>query len=74
MVFTIQREPDNFAILIKNTELNGYQNVILENKTVPDKTQKMRLYLTPTKGDHKIYDSRNSHKFIEVECIRSGQF
>ena len=49
-VFTIQREPDNFAILIKNTELNGYQNVILENKTVPDKTQKMRLYLTPTKG------------------------
>jgi FkbM family methyltransferase len=30
----------------------------------------MRLYLSPTSPvDHKIYDSRNSRKFIEVEGI-----
>ena len=63
-------DPDNFALLKKNTELNGYQNVILENKTVSDRTQKMRLYLSPTTpADHKIYDSSNSRKFIEVEAV-----
>ena len=35
----------------------------------------MRLYLSPTSPvDHKIYDSSNSRKFIEVEGIGLDNF
>jgi FkbM family methyltransferase len=50
MVFAFEPDPDNFALLKKNTELNGYQNVILENKTVSERTQKMRLSLSHHPG------------------------
>jgi FkbM family methyltransferase len=67
--------PNNFALLKKNTELNGYQNVVLENKTVSDRTQKLGLYLSPTTpADHKIYDSSNSRKFIEVEGVSLNDY
>ncbi len=69
-VFAFEPDPDNFALLKKNIDLNGYQNVTLEQKAIADRTGKIRLYISPhSSADHRIYDSRDSRKFIEIEAI-----
>ena len=69
-VFAFEPDPENFALLKKNTEINGYNNVILEQKAVSDKTNKIKLYLCEEcKGDHRIYDSHDGREFIEIEAV-----
>ena len=59
-----------FALLKKNVEINGYKNVILVQKAISNKTGKLKLYLCDdNKGDHRIYDSHDGRKSIEIEAI-----
>ena len=44
-VFAFEPHKDNFAILKKNIEINGYQNIIAENKAISYKTGKAKFYL-----------------------------
>ncbi|MBA7507590.1 hypothetical protein ES706_06310 [subsurface metagenome] len=74
-VFAFEPEPDNFALLQKNMEANGYQNVILVKKAVSNKARKVKLYLSEdNKGDHRIYDSHDGRKFVEVEVITLDEY
>jgi len=74
-VFAFEPDPDNFALLKKNVEINGYRNVILAQKAVSNKTGKIRLYLSEVnKGDHRIYDSHDGRKSIEIETIRLDDY
>ncbi len=74
-VFAFEPEPNNFEILKKNVEINGYKNVILEKKAVTDKNGKIKLFLSETNlGDHRVYDSGDGRKFIEVECIKLDDY
>ena len=45
-VFAFEASPTNFEILKKNISVNGYKNVILNNKAVSDKNGKLTLYIT----------------------------
>jgi FkbM family methyltransferase len=45
-VFAFEASPTNFEILKKNVDVNGYQNVTLNNKAVSDKDGKLTLYIT----------------------------
>jgi FkbM family methyltransferase len=70
-VFAFEPEPNNFALLKKNVEINGYKNVILVQKAVSNKTGKIRLYLNKDNmGAHTIYDSGDGHRCIEIEAIQ----
>jgi FkbM family methyltransferase len=74
-VFAFEPEPDNFALLEKNVEINGYRNVVLVQRAVSNKTGEIRLYLSEdNKGDHRIYDSHDGRKSIEVEAIRLDDY
>ncbi len=44
-VYAFEPHPDNFELLKKNVEINGYKNVVLEQKAVGDKKGKINLYL-----------------------------
>ncbi len=69
-VFAFEPDPDNFVLLKKNIETNGYQNVILVQKAVTNKSVNIRLYLSEdNKGDHRIYNSHENRKSIEVEAV-----
>ena len=69
-VFAFEPDPYNFAILKKNVEINGYKNIILEQKAVSNKTQKTKLYLNADNyGDHRIYKFDESHKSVAIESI-----
>ncbi|MDP2946996.1 MAG: FkbM family methyltransferase [Nanoarchaeota archaeon] len=74
-VIAFEPDPDNFVLLKKNVEINGYKNVILVQKAVSNKTEKIKLYLHKNdKKQHSIYDSSNSRKSIEVESIRLDNY
>jgi len=74
-VFAFEPDPTNFALLKKNVEINGYKNVVLINKAVSNKTGKLRLFLCENnKGDHRIYDSKDGRKFIEIESVKLDDY
>ncbi len=74
-VFAFEPDPDNFSLLKKNVEINGYRNVILVQKAVSNKTEKIRLYLSEeNEADHRIYNSHDGRQFIEIEAIRLDDY
>ena len=74
-VFAFEPNPDNFAVLKKNVELNGYQNVVLEQKAVSNKTGKTKLYLCDDNtGDHRLFDSHDGRKTVEVDTIKMDDY
>lgn len=74
-VFAFEPDPTNFSLLKKNVEINGYKNIILIQKAVSDKSRKLRLYLCEdNKGDHRIYDSGDGRKSVEIESIKLDEY
>ncbi len=74
-VFAFEPDPTNFALLKKNVKINDYKNIVLINKAVSNKTGKLKLFLCEdNKGDHRIYDSKDDRKFIEIESIRLDDY
>jgi len=69
-VFAFEPDPVNFALLQKNVEMNGYQNVVLIHKAVSNKTGACRLFLSDiNRGDHRVYDSNDGRPSIDIEVI-----
>ena len=74
-VFAFEPYPKNFEILKKNIEVNNYKNVILENKAVFNKNEKIKLFLSPiNNGAHRIFNTLNGKNSIEVEAIKLDDY
>jgi FkbM family methyltransferase len=74
-VYAFEPSPENFALLKKNVEVNGYGNVTLVNKAVSDRTQTIKLYVSKTNlGDHHIYDTGDGRESVDIECVRLDEF
>jgi len=74
-VFAFEPEPENFSLLKKNVEINGYQNVILIPKAISNKNDLIQLYLCESnKGMHRIYNSVCCNSSIEIESIRADDY
>ena len=74
-VFAFEPDPTNFALLGKNVEINGYENVVLVQKAVSNATGKLKLYLCESnKADHRIYNSDDGRQSIDIESVRLGNY
>lgn len=58
----------NLALLKKNQEKNGFDNIILEKKGVSDKTGNSKLYFWGGTRNQRLYGSKND-PFIEIENV-----
>ena len=68
-VFAFEASPTNFEVLKKNVSVNGYQNVILNNKAVSDKNGKLTLYITGrTSTENFLFKPEN---FIDSSKIKN---
>ncbi len=66
-VYAFEPDPDNFRLLEKNIQQNGYLNVVLTNFAVSDHPSSARLYRSKTNyGDHRIYDSEDQRESIAI--------
>ncbi len=67
-VHSFEPEPNNFALLKKNVELNYLTNVILYNKAVSNTNGKEKLVLADHgTGQHKLGNSKFGSKTMDVE-------
>ena len=89
-VYSFEPEPRNYNYLLKNIELNGYDNVFATQKAVGEEAGKVKLYICPyDTGHHTInqyggikeyesvykYDSTEDKKeFVEVEKVSLDDF
>lgn len=74
-VFAFEPDPTNFGLLKRNVKTNGYKNVILVQKAISNKTEKIKLYLSKDNlGDHRIYNSHDGRQSIEIEAIRLDDY
>lgn len=74
-VFAFEPDPENFALLQKNIEMNGYNNVTLVHKAVASTAGIIRLYICANnKGNHRIHDANDGRASIKVEAVRLDDF
>ena len=69
-VYAFEPELGNYSLLLKNIEINGYNNIIAEQKAVSDKTGTARLFLDKMAPvGHTIYQSGAIEESIEIEMV-----
>lgn len=74
-VIAFEPDPDNFALLKKNVEANGYQNVELVQKAVSNENGAITLYLDQKyKGNHRIRPFDGASRSIEIEAVALQDF
>ena len=74
-VYAFEPEPVNYSLLLKNIELNGYDNVVAVQKAVSNVAGKVRLFLDKKDtGAHTIYQPDDEREFTEVESVILDDF
>lgn len=75
-VFAFEPEPRNYALLLKNIELNSYKNIIPLRKAVSIKSGKVKLFLDKLEpGAHSLYRVReDATEAILVDAVSLDGF
>lgn len=74
-VYAFEPEPNNFELLQTNVELNGYQNVVLENAAVSASPGTLRLFLNDGNlGDHQTYDAGEGRAAVEIRAASLDEY
>lgn len=74
-VYAFEPDPNNFTLLKKNVELNGFKNVVLINKAVSNQNEEITLYLSDNdRGSHSTYKRQDSKGHITVKAIMGDEF
>lgn len=74
-VYAFEPEPINYGLLIKNIELNGYDNIVPVQKAVSNITGTVRLFLDDKHPDrHTMCQPNEKREFVEVESVTLDEF
>ncbi len=85
-VYAFEPEPRNYSYLLKNIQLNGYDQVVALQKAVADKPGRVKLFICPyDTGHHTIQQyggikeyrpelAGDKKEFVEIETVRLDDF
>ena len=74
-VFAFEPDPDNFRLLEKNITANNRKNTVCVKKAVSKRSGTERLFISEEhRGDHRIYDSSDGRKSVEIETAAIDDF
>jgi len=74
-VFAFEPEPENYELLEKNIQVNGYNNVVLIKKAALDTSGTTKLFLSDfSKVRHSVCKTWEHEKPIEIESITLDSF
>jgi FkbM family methyltransferase len=76
-VYAFEPEPNNYDLLLKSIEINGYDNVIPVHKAVSNKQGRVKLFVDKVSPVHPSLSEVNiDYKagFVEVEAITLDSF
>jgi FkbM family methyltransferase len=74
-VFAFEPDPENFALLERNVEANGFRNVVLINAAVSDHCGQLKLYRSESNaGDHHIYASGENRPAVQAAAVSLDEY
>jgi len=74
-VFAFEPDPDNFGLLTKNIETNGYSNVVPLQAAVSDAAGQLDLYRNDAnRMDHRTYSPGEGWQSVSVPAIRLDDY
>ena len=74
-VYSFEPEPNNFSVLLRNIEINGYSNVVPNQKAVSDSIGKMQLFIdNDDTGGHSIYPGGSGGRHIDIDVVSLDDF
>jgi len=74
-VFAFEPEPPIYSLLVKNVEVNGYENVIPVKKAVSNETGVTKLFLPKTEcGGSTIFNPKGGGKSVPVDVVTLDEF
>ena len=74
-VIAFEPEPRSFSFLQRNVALNRLSNVIVENKALSNKEEKVRLFIDEqNRGNHHIFDWSDGRHYIEVDALQLDDY
>jgi len=73
-VWAFEPDPDNFATLARNLELNPYRNVTAVPAAVGTATGEASLYRSPFHCDHRVYRTREDQPGVPVEMVSIDEY
>ncbi len=74
-VFAFEPDAENFRLLKKNLEVNGYKNVEAVRNAVSSKPGSLRLYIShENMGDHRVYPRYDGQPYEEIEAVSLDQY
>jgi FkbM family methyltransferase len=69
-VYAFEPDTENFKLLQKNIEINGYSNVTLIAQAVSNQSGEAKLYLNPLNlGDHRLVDTKDGRASISIQQV-----
>jgi len=73
-VWAFEPDPDNFATLCRNLELNSYGNVTAVQAAVGTATGRGSLYHSPFHCDHRTYQTLEGQRGVPVKMVSVDEF
>ncbi len=73
-VWAFEPDPDNFATLCRNLELNAYGNVTAVQAAVGTSTGRGSLYRSPFYCDHRTYPTEEGQQGVQVTMVSVDEF
>lgn len=74
-VFAFEPDPPNFEKLEASVELNGFDNVRLEQKAAFHRTGKHELYISEEdRSTHRLYPSEDRRKCITIDTVKIDEY
>lgn len=74
-VYAFEPADDSYALLVKNIEINGYNNVIPVKKAISNKSGAKKLFLNPrNKADNRLWNSEKGYECINIEETSLDEF
>ena len=73
-VWAFEPDPDNFATLRRNLELNSYGNVTAVQAAVGTATGKGSLYHSPFHCDHRTYPTEEGQREVPVAMVSVDEY
>jgi len=73
-VYAFEADPTNFEILKKNVEVNGYKNIVLVNKVVSNKNEKIKFYVDRGNTAGNSLFNGDKEEYNEVDAIKIDDY
>ncbi len=73
-VWAFEPDPENFAMLLRNLELNPYRNVTAVPSAVGAATGQASLYRSSFHCDHRVYPIREGQPSVPVDMVSVDEF